>query len=141
MVQRLKVTQLYLAPTSLRLLLKCGDNYVHKYNRSSLRILGCGLLFIYVLVCGLFISYCFSTVGEPLNDEAWKWYHTVVGEERCTVVDTWWQTGLVPPSLSQSTCLSSSSSSRDWWHHDHSSSLLHQYHPEAWLPHVTLLWN
>jgi acetyl-CoA synthetase len=72
MVERLKITQFYTAPTALRLLLKAGDDYVKKYDRSSLRILGC--------------------VGEPLNDEAWKWYHTVVGEERCTVVDTWWQT-------------------------------------------------
>ncbi|XP_065827970.1 acetyl-coenzyme A synthetase 2-like, mitochondrial [Oscarella lobularis] len=72
MVQRLRVTQIYTAPTALRLLIKSGDSHVRKYDRSSLRILGC--------------------VGEPLNVEAWHWYHTVVGERRCTVVDTWWQT-------------------------------------------------
>ncbi|KAL5463395.1 hypothetical protein EMCRGX_G032288 [Ephydatia muelleri] len=72
MVQRLKITHFYGAPTALRLLLKLGDNWVTEYDRSSLRILG--------------------SVGEPLNDEAWVWYHKVVGEEKCTVVDTWWQT-------------------------------------------------
>ncbi|CAI7997283.1 Acetyl-coenzyme A synthetase 2-like, mitochondrial [Geodia barretti] len=72
MVERLGVRQFYGAPTALRLLLKAGDHHVHKYDRSSLATLGC--------------------VGEPLNDEAWVWYHSVVGEGRCTVVDTWWQT-------------------------------------------------
>ncbi|XP_013387971.1 acetyl-coenzyme A synthetase 2-like, mitochondrial [Lingula anatina] len=72
MVERLKVNILYLAPTALRLLLKSGDSFVTKYDRSSLKTLGC--------------------VGEPLNREAFEWYHDIVGEKRCDVVDTWWQT-------------------------------------------------
>ncbi|KAL6096075.1 uncharacterized protein ACO6RY_09852 [Pungitius sinensis] len=72
MVQRLKINQFYGAPTAIRLLLKYGDQWVHKYDRSSLRTLG--------------------SVGEPINTEAWEWYHRVVGEGRCPVVDTWWQT-------------------------------------------------
>ncbi|XP_071834957.1 acetyl-coenzyme A synthetase 2-like, mitochondrial isoform X3 [Apostichopus japonicus] len=71
MVERFKVNQIYLAPTALRLLLKSGDTFVKKYDRSSLRTLGC--------------------VGEPLNHEAWEWYHDVVGDKRCDLVDTWWQ--------------------------------------------------
>ncbi|CAL1545800.1 unnamed protein product [Lymnaea stagnalis] len=72
MVERLKLNHIYLAPTSLRMLLKSGDEYVKKYDRSSLRKLGC--------------------VGEPLNHEAWEWYYNVVGERRCDIIDTWWQT-------------------------------------------------
>eukprot|EP00731_Ephydatia_muelleri_P027666 Em0019g539a len=72
MVERLKITHFYTAPTAVRLLIKSGDEWVKKYNRSSIRILGC--------------------VGEPLNKEAWQWYHRVVGDSRCTVVDTYWQT-------------------------------------------------
>jgi len=72
MVERLRVNQFYGAPTSIRLLLKYGDKYVKKYDRSSLRILG--------------------TVGEPINEEAWHWYKDVVGEGRCPIVDSWWQT-------------------------------------------------
>uniref|UniRef100_A0A2C9JEW1 Acetyl-coenzyme A synthetase n=2 Tax=Biomphalaria glabrata TaxID=6526 RepID=A0A2C9JEW1_BIOGL len=72
MVERLKLDHIYLAPTSLRLLLKSGDEFVKKYDRSSLRKLGC--------------------VGEPLNHEAWEWYYNVVGERRCDIIDTWWQT-------------------------------------------------
>lgn len=71
-VERLKITQFYGAPTAVRLLLKFGDNWVKKYDRSSLRTLG--------------------SVGEPINNEAWEWLHKVVGEGRCTLVDTWWQT-------------------------------------------------
>ncbi|XP_062912401.1 acetyl-coenzyme A synthetase 2-like, mitochondrial [Mobula hypostoma] len=71
-VQRLKINQFYGAPTAIRLLLKHGDSWVSKYDRSSLKTLG--------------------TVGEPINHEAWQWYHNVVGEGRCTLVDTWWQT-------------------------------------------------
>ncbi|PIK49636.1 putative acetyl-coenzyme A synthetase 2-like, mitochondrial [Apostichopus japonicus] len=62
MVERLKVNQIYLVPTALRLLLKSGDTFVKKYDRSSLRTLGC--------------------VGEPLNHEAWEWYHDVIGDKR-----------------------------------------------------------
>ncbi|XP_019740541.1 acetyl-coenzyme A synthetase 2-like, mitochondrial [Hippocampus comes] len=72
MVERLKINQFYGAPTAIRLLLKYGDQWVRKYDRSSLRTLG--------------------SVGEPINKEAWEWYHAVVGEGRCPVVDTWWQT-------------------------------------------------
>ncbi|XP_061668605.1 acetyl-coenzyme A synthetase 2-like, mitochondrial isoform X2 [Syngnathoides biaculeatus] len=71
-VERLKINQFYGAPTAIRLLLKYGDEWVRKYDRSSLRTLG--------------------SVGEPINTEAWEWYHSVVGEGRCPVVDTWWQT-------------------------------------------------
>ena len=72
MISRLKISHFYTAPTAVRLLIKAGDDYVHKHDRSSLRILGC--------------------VGEPLNIEAWHWYNLVVGGGRCPLVDTWWQT-------------------------------------------------
>jgi acetyl-CoA synthetase len=72
MVQRLGITQFYTAPTAIRAIAREGDAFVHRYDRSSLRILG--------------------SVGEPINPEAWRWYHDVVGEGRCPVVDTWWQT-------------------------------------------------
>uniref|UniRef100_A0A673BY40 Acetyl-coenzyme A synthetase n=1 Tax=Sphaeramia orbicularis TaxID=375764 RepID=A0A673BY40_9TELE len=71
-VQRLGINQFYGAPTALRLLLKYDDTWVKKYDRSSLRTLG--------------------SVGEPINHEAWHWFYSVVGEERCPLVDTWWQT-------------------------------------------------
>ncbi|KAF6039105.1 ACSS1 [Bugula neritina] len=72
MVERLKVNQFYTAPTAIRLLIKAGDSWPQKYNLSSLRTLGC--------------------VGEPLNHEAWEWYNKFVGQSRCDIVDTWWQT-------------------------------------------------
>jgi acetyl-CoA synthetase len=72
MVERLGITQFYTAPTAIRAVAREGDEYVKRYDRSSLRILG--------------------SVGEPINPEAWRWYHQVVGEGRCPVVDTWWQT-------------------------------------------------
>jgi acetyl-CoA synthetase len=71
-VDDLGVNILYTAPTALRALAQAGDDFVKRYRRDSLRILG--------------------TVGEPINPEIWRWYHDVVGERRCTVVDTWWQT-------------------------------------------------
>jgi acetyl-CoA synthetase len=71
-VQDLGVNIFYTAPTALRTLAQFGDSFVKKYNLSSVRILG--------------------TVGEPINPEIWKWYHDVVGEGRCDIVDTWWQT-------------------------------------------------
>ena len=71
-VERHKITIFYTAPTAIRALAKEGDDHVKKYDRSSLRILG--------------------TVGEPINPDAWLWYHKTVGEERCPIVDTWWQT-------------------------------------------------
>lgn len=71
-VERHKVSIFYTAPTAIRALIKEGDAHVTRYDRSSLRILG--------------------TVGEPINPDAWLWYHEVVGEKRCPIVDTWWQT-------------------------------------------------
>ena len=67
-----QVSIFYTAPTAIRALMGQGDDFVKQTSRSSLRILG--------------------TVGEPINPEAWEWYHQVVGEERCPIVDTWWQT-------------------------------------------------
>jgi len=71
-IQDHKVNVFYTAPTAIRSLIKAGGDQPKKYDLSSLRILG--------------------TVGEPINPEAWMWYHTVVGNERCPIVDTWWQT-------------------------------------------------
>ncbi|XP_038613227.1 acetyl-coenzyme A synthetase, cytoplasmic [Tachyglossus aculeatus] len=71
-VDKYQVTKLYTAPTAIRLLMKFGDEPVTKHCRRSLKILG--------------------TVGEPINPEAWLWYYAVVGEKRCPVVDTFWQT-------------------------------------------------
>eukprot|EP01097_Dermamoeba_algensis_P008199 TRINITY_DN5360_c0_g1_i1.p1 TRINITY_DN5360_c0_g1~~TRINITY_DN5360_c0_g1_i1.p1 ORF type:complete len:655 (-),score=68.00 TRINITY_DN5360_c0_g1_i1:77-2041(-) len=72
MVERHRITILYTAPTAIRTLMSHGNEYVKKHDRSSLRILG--------------------SVGEPINPEAWIWYHDIVGEERCAIVDTYWQT-------------------------------------------------
>ena len=66
------VNILYTAPTAIRALMGAGDDYVTRTSRESLRLLG--------------------SVGEPINPEAWEWYYRVVGEERCPIVDTWWQT-------------------------------------------------
>jgi acetyl-CoA synthetase len=71
-VDRLGVTIFYTAPTAIRALMREGDEPVKRYSRASIRLLG--------------------TVGEPINPEAWEWYWRVVGDERCPVVDTWWQT-------------------------------------------------
>ncbi|WP_250461571.1 acetate--CoA ligase [Microbulbifer litoralis] len=71
-VDKHKVNIFYTAPTAIRALMGAGDEYVTKTDRSSLKLLG--------------------TVGEPINPEAWEWYYRVVGEERCPIVDTWWQT-------------------------------------------------
>jgi acetyl-CoA synthetase len=67
-----KVTLFYTAPTALRALMREGEGPVKKFPRKTLRLLG--------------------TVGEPINPEAWEWYHRVVGDHRCPIVDTWWQT-------------------------------------------------
>jgi len=69
---RLGVNIFYTAPTALRALMREGDGWVKQHSRSSIRLLG--------------------SVGEPINPEAWEWYHRVVGDERCPIVDTWWQT-------------------------------------------------
>jgi acetyl-CoA synthetase len=71
-VDRLGVTIFYTAPTAIRALMREGDDWVARHSRQSLRLLG--------------------TVGEPINPEAWEWYWRVVGDSRCPVVDTWWQT-------------------------------------------------
>ena len=71
-IDKHKVTQFYTAPTAIRSLMKEGDSWVKKTSRRSIRILG--------------------SVGEPINPEAWRWYYNVVGEGRCPIVDTWWQT-------------------------------------------------
>ncbi len=71
-VAKYKINQFYTAPTAIRALVAQGDEWVTKHDLSSLRVLG--------------------TVGEPINEEAWRWYHDIVGEGRCPIVDTWWQT-------------------------------------------------
>ena len=71
-IQNHKVSVFYTAPTAIRSLIKAGGDLPKQYDLSSLRILG--------------------TVGEPINPEAWMWYHRTVGNERCPIVDTWWQT-------------------------------------------------
>ncbi|MBL0927751.1 MAG: acetate--CoA ligase [Phycisphaerales bacterium] len=71
-VQRHKVTHFYTAPTAIRAFMKWGDEHPRRHDLSSLRVLG--------------------TVGEPINPEAWMWYHRVIGRERCPIVDTYWQT-------------------------------------------------
>jgi acetyl-CoA synthetase len=71
-IEKYKVSILYCAPTAIRAFMKQGDSWPAKHDLSSLRLLG--------------------TVGEPINPEAWTWYHRVIGGGRCPVVDTWWQT-------------------------------------------------
>ena len=71
-IDKHKVNIFYTAPTAIRALMQAGDEPVKKTSRKSLRLLG--------------------SVGEPINPEAWEWYHRVVGDERCPIVDTWWQT-------------------------------------------------
>ena len=72
MIDKHKVNIFYTAPTAIRALMRDGDEPVKKTSRKSLRLLG--------------------SVGEPINPEAWQWYHRVVGDGRCPIVDTWWQT-------------------------------------------------
>jgi acetyl-CoA synthetase len=72
MIDRHKITILYTAPTAIRAFIKAGDEWVDKADLSSLRLLG--------------------SVGEPINPEAWMWYHRKIGKTRCPIVDTWWQT-------------------------------------------------
>ena len=71
-VDRLKITQFYTAPTAIRALMSCGEDFPSKYDLSTLRVLG--------------------SVGEPINPEAWRWYHKNIGKGKCPIVDTWWQT-------------------------------------------------
>jgi acetyl-CoA synthetase len=72
MVENYGITILYTAPTAIRGLMRFGDAWANRHELSSLRLLG--------------------SVGEPINPEAWRWYYTVVGKERCPIMDTWWQT-------------------------------------------------
>jgi acetyl-CoA synthetase len=72
MVENYGITILYTAPTAIRGLMRFGDAWANRHDLSSLRILG--------------------TVGEPINPEAWKWYYTIIGKEKCPIMDTWWQT-------------------------------------------------
>jgi len=71
-IERNRITIFYTAPTAIRAFIKWGEQYPLKHDLSSLRLLG--------------------TVGEPINPEAWMWYHEVIGKRRCPIVDTWWQT-------------------------------------------------
>ncbi len=72
LVEKYGINILYTAPTAIRGLMRFGDAWVKRHNLSSLRLLG--------------------SVGEPINPEAWKWYHKVVGQDKCPIMDTWWQT-------------------------------------------------
>ncbi len=87
-VDKWNVNTFYTAPTAIRALMGAGDDFVNRTDRSSLRLLG--------------------SVGEPINPEAWDWYHRVVGNSRCPIVDTWWQTetgGILITPLPGSTAL------------------------------------
>ena len=97
-VDKHKVTQFYTAPTAIRALMREGDDIVKSTSRKSLRILG--------------------TVGEPINPEAWLWYHKVVGDERCPIVDTWWQTetgGMMITPLPGATALKPGSATKPFF--------------------------
>jgi acetyl-CoA synthetase len=72
MIEKHGISILYTAPTAIRGLMRFGDAWANRHDLSSLRLLG--------------------SVGEPINPEAWKWYYTVIGKERCPIMDTWWQT-------------------------------------------------
>ncbi|WP_068310805.1 acetate--CoA ligase [Polycladidibacter hongkongensis] len=92
------VSIFYTAPTAIRALMGAGDEFVTKTSRKSLRILG--------------------SVGEPINPEAWSWYHNVVGEGRCPIVDTWWQTetgGILITPLPGATALKPGSATRPFF--------------------------
>jgi acetyl-CoA synthetase len=97
-VDKHKVTIFYTAPTAIRALMQGGDEPVKKTSRQSLRLLG--------------------TVGEPINPEAWEWYYRVVGENRCPIVDTWWQTetgGILITPLPGATKLKPGSATRPFF--------------------------
>jgi acetyl-CoA synthetase len=97
-VDKWKVNIFYTAPTAIRALMGAGNDFVDRTNRSSLRLLG--------------------SVGEPINPEAWEWYYNVVGEKRCPVVDTWWQTetgGIMITPLPGATRLKPGSATRPFF--------------------------
>ena len=97
-VDKHNVTILYTAPTAIRAMMREGDAFIRESDRSSLRLLG--------------------SVGEPINPEAWNWYYTVVGESRCPIVDTWWQTetgGFMITPLPGATALKPGSATRPFY--------------------------
>ena len=97
-IDKHKVNIIYTAPTAIRALMQAGDAPVKKTSRASLRLLG--------------------TVGEPINPEAWEWYHRVVGDGRCPIVDTWWQTetgGILITPLPGATRLKPGSATRPFF--------------------------
>lgn len=97
-VDKHNVTILYTAPTAIRAMMREGDAYIRESDRSSLRLLG--------------------SVGEPINPEAWNWYYSVVGESRCPIVDTWWQTetgGFMISPLPGATALKPGSATRPFF--------------------------
>jgi acetyl-CoA synthetase len=97
-VDKWRVNTIYTAPTAIRALMGAGDDFVKRTDRSSLKLLG--------------------TVGEPINPEAWEWYHRVVGEGRCPIVDTWWQTetgGILITPLPGATKLKPGSATRPFF--------------------------
>jgi acetyl-CoA synthetase len=97
-IDKHKVNIFYTAPTAIRALMQAGDAPVKKTSRASLRLLG--------------------SVGEPINPEAWEWYHRVVGDERCPIVDTWWQTetgGIMITPLPGATRLKPGSATRPFF--------------------------
>lgn len=94
-IDKHQVTILYTAPTAIRAMMREGDGYVQQSSRKSLRLLG--------------------SVGEPINPEAWSWYYHVVGDSRCPIVDTWWQTetgGILISPLPAATALKPGSATR-----------------------------
>ncbi len=97
-IDKHKVNTFYTAPTALRQLMSQGDEFVTRTDRSTLQLLG--------------------TVGEPINPEAWEWYHRVVGDHRCPIVDTWWQTetgGIMITPLPGATALKPGSATRPFF--------------------------
>ena len=97
-IDRHNVATLFTAPTVLRSLMREGDDFVTATSRKSLRLLG--------------------SVGEPINPEAWEWYHRVVGDSRCPIVDTWWQTetgGILITPLPGATALKPGSATRPFF--------------------------
>lgn len=97
-IDKHQVNTFYTAPTAIRALMQAGDEPVKKTSRKSLRLLG--------------------SVGEPINPEAWEWYHRVVGDDRCPIVDTWWQTetgGILITPLPGATKLKPGSATRPFF--------------------------
>ena len=117
MIERLKVDHFYTTPAFIRHLLKEGEDHVLKHDLSSLKTIGSGIVYLsnfncksaqkrgreclmYFFNCKKVIVIILLTVGEPLTEAAWEWYYKVVGKEKCTLVDTWWQTGMTNITIS-----------------------------------------